>query len=988
MPLVDDNLPAWERTAACMLYGASVVALSSAHSGLRLAILAPILGCMFWIGYRTDLGRSGFLKRAFEPTPERAARSLLGVFFVKLIAAVVLFPPLLLGMMFVYPLFITSPGMQAAYFFLNASTLAFGIQDERWIGDARVAVFAVLLGATFALHHHCERVRKNRAPYRASALRIALTGASFGLLAAAAAFPLHFLIPTLAPPPPLVDANTRPPSWADLFKLLGYFGAVSVLFAIMLRLLQRMRLMGGAGPQLERVSASVTSQEAMLAEAPAPARPREARWTVVKLYHHLFERLRASGVLALPSSTPTERTTTLARRAPERGEEIERLTELFQRARYSTEAIGPADVQRMKGWTEAVRRAAQGVGVLVALWAGTALAQDPAWTDRVARILANRAHTYDIVSYDLDVTIDPEAHLASVIARVVVEAKKESPTLRFLLHRNARVSEVRCGEAKLAFQVSRFVPQLPCYLLDVTPAAPLAKGDRTELMFEYAFPSPSKPEVHAPTVEDEFAYVDLATGWYPLMLYEVFESRITLHLPEGWEGVATGGLQEMPSKQHGPRTLTFEGPQANAMLGFICGKYKSWTHVEDGRHYHILAYTDLREATRDVVFKEVAELFRYYTSLYGEPGIDEFTVVEMPPNDPSRPHNVRTYAALTADEWVHAGDEDAAGKPIWYGALSHEIAHCWFGHLVTSDVLGRGGNWLREGLAEYSSYLALEKRFGAGAWLFRRAQAGYRRDLEAMGAQEPSLRDVSYVYDHDTSYEKGAWVFRMLRHEVGEEAFSKTVRAYVAEKRGAFALDTDFRAIAERESGRDLGAFFAAWEEGTGRMDLAVAAAPVAAEKGWKVHVDQVGTLAWPARVTVRWRLSDGAKGECEADVPAAGGDVLLPCAASPAMVEVDARNDYMDIDTTNNTWPHRLKPGMSTIFVTSPAAGEWVASVEEGSPAASAGLRVGDFIIAQAKQRLRGPDDLGAALWGLLDGGSLRLLVRRRTQEVEAILK
>lgn len=988
MPVVDDNLPAWERTAACTLYGASAVALSAVHQGMRLVLLASVLACMFWVGYRADLGRSDFLKRSFAPTPERAAMTLLGVFFVLLLVAVVIAPPLLLGMMFVFPLFITAPGLQSAYFFLNASTLAFGIQDERWIGDARVAVFAVLLGATFALHHHCERVRKNRAPYRASAARIALTGAAFGLLAAAAAFPLHFLIPSLAPSPVLADANTRPPTWADLLKLLAYFGVVSVLFAVMLRLLQRMRLMGGAAPQLEQVSASVTSQEGMIAEAAAPARPREARWTVVKLYHLLFERLRASGVLALPSSTPTERTTTLARKAPDRRDDIERLTELFHRARYSTEAIGSKDVQRMKGWTESVRRAVQGAGAILALWASCALAQDPAGTDRVARILANRAHTYDVLSYDLDVTIDPEAHASRVTAKVVVQATKESPTLRFLLHRNARVSGVRCGEENLAFQVSRFVPQLPCNLLDVTPAAPLAKGDRAELVFEYAFPSPAKPEVHAPTVEDEFAYVDLATGWYPLMLYEVFDSRITLHLPEGWDGVATGGLHEERSKEHGPPTLTFEGPQANAMLGFICGKYRRWSHVEDGRHYHILAYTDLREATCDLVFKEVADLFRYYTSLYGEPGIESFTVIEMPPNDPSRPHNVRTYAALTPDEWLHAGADDEAGKPIWYGALSHEIAHCWFGHLVTSDVLGRGGNWLREGLAEYSSYLALERRFGGGAWLFRRAQGGYRRDIEAMGAKEPSLRDVSYVYDHDTSYEKGAWVFRMLRHEVGEETFAKVLRAYVAEKRGSFALDTDFRAIAERESKRDLGPFFAAWEEGTGRMDLAVAAAPVATEKGWKIHVDQVGTLAWPARVVVRWRQANGLNGEQDTDIPIGGADVTLSCEAEPTFVEVDARNDYMDIDTSNNTWPHRVRAGMSTIFVASPAAGEWVASVEEDSPADSAGLRVGDFILGAAEHRLRGPDDLGGALWGLLEGDSLPLVVRRGRREFEAVLK
>ncbi|GEM_PF-6169010 len=988
MAKFSDSLVPWERAAAFTLFGASVVALSSTVGVQHLGYLVGFLALSFAIGFRTDLGRAGLLQRGQYPIPVRAWAHLLGVFLVLLLVSVALEPALLLGMLLVFPLFITAPGMQAAIVFLDACVLAFGISDERWIGDARVAVFAVFLGATFSLHHHCERVRRNRAPYRASTASLVLKGALFGGMAAAFAFPVHLVIPSLSPvESSLAQGEAQQPTMGDLFLLLAYFGIVTILFAVLLRILQRFKFVAGEIPELDQGSASVLSQADLVAEAQGPARPKEPRWTIVKLYHRMFEKLRPSGILVLQSSTPTERTVTLSRRAPERAEEIEGLTELFHRARYGTDPVGAEDVRRMRSWTEAVRRAASGAGVLLALWAGTASAQDTATMNRLARAIAYKAHTYDVLSYDLEATIDAVAKSMRVQAVVTVEMKEDAATLRFLIHRNARVERVGVGDVEWGVALSKFVPQLPANLLDVTPPAPVLKGQRVAVTFAYEIPSRGKsPEPHAPTVQEDWAWVDLASGWYPLMLYETFESRITLDMPEGWDGVATGTL-ESSEVVAGRRRLVFGGSAQNTLLGFVCGKYRRCDRVVAGRRLATLTVDELPAQVRDLAFEQTAELFTFYESLYGDPEVKDFTLVEMPPDDPSRPHNARTFAILTKHDWVCAGSETA--RSVWYGSLSHEVAHCWFGHLVPSDVLGRGGNWLREGLAEYSSYLALERKFGAGSWIFRRALSTYLGDIAVFGDREPPLREMTYALDRDTSYEKGAWVFRMLRHEAGAEAFDRALTRYVSEKRGGFATDTAFRALLEKESGQDLKPFFAVWEEGTGRFDLAIAAAPARVADGrWTFRAESRGTLRRAARVEVRWRTEAGKEGACEVEVPEDGGELVLPCDGAPAWVELDARNDYLDVDPWNNTWPPRLRCGFSAIFALAPKPTAWVSAVAGGSPAAKGGLREGDWIISVAGHTLASPDDLPRALWDLREGGSLRLGVRRGEENLEVEIR
>lgn len=150
------------------------------------------------------------------------------------------------------------------------------------------------------------------------------------------------------------------------------------------------------------------------------------------------------------------------------------------------------------------------------------------------------------------------------------------------------------------------------------------------------------------------------------------------------------------------------------------------------------------------------------------------------------------------------------------GLVSHELAHQWFGDLITmkswQDI------WLNEGFASYCEALFFEHRDG---------KAMYR---DYMGSMDYAHRGSVFVRDttsvgnifNGTVYDKGAWVLHSLRHVIGDSTFFRLLRRYVADPRYRFgnASTDDFKNLAENISGQELDWFFEQWVYREGRPQL------------------------------------------------------------------------------------------------------------------------------------------------------------------------
>jgi aminopeptidase N len=172
-----------------------------------------------------------------------------------------------------------------------------------------------------------------------------------------------------------------------------------------------------------------------------------------------------------------------------------------------------------------------------------------------------------------------------------------------------------------------------------------------------------------------------------------------------------------------------------------------------------------------------------------------------------------TYAVLGTDA-VPA----APGDPDEDWAIAHELAHQWWGNLVTCATLR--DFWLNEGITTFLTAAWKEHRFGATAYAAEFALArdrlgkararGFDKPLAWLG-RYPDLRTRRAI-----QYSKGALFMAELRTTLGERAFWGGLRRYTRRHAGGTATSIDLQRAMEASSGRDLRALFATWVFGDG----------------------------------------------------------------------------------------------------------------------------------------------------------------------------
>ena len=187
--------------------------------------------------------------------------------------------------------------------------------------------------------------------------------------------------------------------------------------------------------------------------------------------------------------------------------------------------------------------------------------------------------------------------------------------------------------------------------------------------------------------------------------------------------------------------------------------------------------------------------------------------------------------------------------------ILHEMAHMWFGDLVTmrwwDDV------WLNESFATYVSVLALVKatRF-SNAWVtFADGEKtwAYQQDqlptTHAITTDVPDTQSIRLNFDGIT-YAKGASVLKQLVAWVGEDEFFGGLRAYFRRHEWGNTALSDFLAALEETSGRDLHAWSKEWLETPGlntlRADFELASGDGDDRTFSAFRIDQLTPPEWP----------------------------------------------------------------------------------------------------------------------------------------------
>lgn len=175
-------------------------------------------------------------------------------------------------------------------------------------------------------------------------------------------------------------------------------------------------------------------------------------------------------------------------------------------------------------------------------------------------------------------------------------------------------------------------------------------------------------------------------------------------------------------------------------------------------------------------------------------------------------------SAILSPQGLADGDID--------GLISHELAHQWFGDLITCKSWEH--IWLNEGFATYFTNLWFEERDGKDAYL-----VGVRNNFDRVIAADkadapfqPPMVSKEYERPGDTfsraanPYPKGSSILHMLRRRLGDEVFFKGLSVYVERFKFKLAETADLRRVMEEVSGETLEKFFNQWCYHPGVPDL------------------------------------------------------------------------------------------------------------------------------------------------------------------------
>ena len=175
-------------------------------------------------------------------------------------------------------------------------------------------------------------------------------------------------------------------------------------------------------------------------------------------------------------------------------------------------------------------------------------------------------------------------------------------------------------------------------------------------------------------------------------------------------------------------------------------------------------------------------------------------------------------ATTLSDDSIHKAVTPAASFAA-EDLLVHEVAHSWFGNLVTARNWAE--LWLNEGFATFLEAAYREQIYGAAQYRFKieTDAASYmlaeKRMKDKRGLFNRRARGDDSIFDQVT-YQKGGVVIHMLRRTIGEDHFWKALNLLLKTHQFGNIETKDLRKAIEEVSGRDMGWFFDQWVYGSG----------------------------------------------------------------------------------------------------------------------------------------------------------------------------
>lgn len=391
-----------------------------------------------------------------------------------------------------------------------------------------------------------------------------------------------------------------------------------------------------------------------------------------------------------------------------------------------------------------------------------------------------------------------------------------------------------------------------------------------------------------------------ARAWFPCHTDpdDKASSEIVATVPAGMFALSNGEL--VARRDNGDGSATFHWrenvPHSAYLLSLVAGPFVELADKLDGLPvtYYVLPG---REQDGWRALGRTPRMIRFFADRIG---------VAYP---------YEKYAQVCVSDFIFGGMENTSATtltdmfmpdermlPDYVGdsLVAHELAHQWFGDLVTCREWSHG--WLNEGFATYFEAIWLQHAAGEDAFrwdLWQDAQAymvedsgRYRRPIVTRTYNEPID-----VFDRHL-YPKGAWVLHMLRSQLGDESWWRAIKHYVTKHRESTVLTYDLQRAIEEATGRNFDLFFEQWVFSGGHPEFRVSYEWDNERKQARLEVRQTQQLdaltpLFDLPITIRFALSNGVQDHV-VRVRDATHSFVFSVAEQPKLVRFDPHGDVL----------------------------------------------------------------------------------------------
>jgi aminopeptidase N len=347
----------------------------------------------------------------------------------------------------------------------------------------------------------------------------------------------------------------------------------------------------------------------------------------------------------------------------------------------------------------------------------------------------------------------------------------------------------------------------------------LRAGVETEIAITYSayprrglyFTAPDKDYPKKPLQAWSQGQDEDSRHWYPCIDFPNHQqtSEVIVTVPGSMISIGNGELKKVATnKRTGTKTYHWyqATPHVTYLLSQIVGTFAEIVHDFDGIPVQYYGPRG-READLQRTLDRTPAMLAFFSEATGQP------------------YPYARYAQTFVADFIFGGMENVSATTLTDtslldarasidadadGLLAHELAHQWFGDLLTCRDWSHG--WLNEGFATYFEALFTEHNKGLDELrleLYQNAQIYMSEDSGRY--RRPIVNNVYHepidLFDRHL-YEKGSLVLHMIRTVLGDELWSKAIRYYVQKHKSTNVTTPDLQRAIEVATGRNIDWLF------------------------------------------------------------------------------------------------------------------------------------------------------------------------------------